>query len=161
MLRNLEPPAVDHFRRTVEVLDLVGVSEIEPITASVRGGAENNPGPGRAFCFQISLGVPITRTVPEKMISDPSGYSVIFIDRLRGLLNVEHYKNNGVLTTIIEVRSAAEVYLAAIEHALLSRLDHAAYLGRELARAEHALSSGKPTFRTPHPNNVLRRVPAT
>jgi uncharacterized protein DUF4346 len=26
---------------------------------------------------------------------------------------------------------------------LLSRLDHAAYLGRELARAEHALTSGE------------------
>jgi tetrahydromethanopterin S-methyltransferase subunit A len=26
----------------------------------------------------------------------------------------------------------------------LSRLDHAAYLGRELARAEHSLSTGEP-----------------
>jgi tetrahydromethanopterin S-methyltransferase subunit A len=75
------------------------------------------------------------------MISEPAGYFVIFIDRPRGLLNVEHYKNNGVLTTIIEGRPAAKVYMTAIERALLSRLDHAAYLGRELARAEHALSS--------------------
>jgi tetrahydromethanopterin S-methyltransferase subunit A len=82
--------------------------------------------------------------VPEKMISDPEGYFVIFLDRPRGLLNVEHYENNGVLTAIIEGRSAAEVYMTAIERALLSRLDHAAYLGRELARAEHALGSGEP-----------------
>jgi tetrahydromethanopterin S-methyltransferase subunit A len=78
------------------------------------------------------------------MVSDPEGYFVIFIDRPRGLLNVEHYKNSGVLTTIIEGRSAAEVYITAIEHTLLSRLDHAAYLGRELARAEQALSSEEP-----------------
>jgi tetrahydromethanopterin S-methyltransferase subunit A len=45
---------------------------------------------------------------------------------------------------IIERRSAAEVYMTGIEHTLLSRLDHAAYLGRELARAEHALLSGEP-----------------
>ena len=40
------------------------------------------------------------------------------------------------------LRSAAEVYMTAIERGLLTRLDHAAYLGRELARAEHAMSSG-------------------
>jgi tetrahydromethanopterin S-methyltransferase subunit A len=142
VLRNLEPGAVDHFRSMVEVVDLVGVSEIEPITAAVRGCAEHNPGPGEPFAPN-SLLVPIAATVPEKMISDPAGYFVIFIDRVRGLLNVEHYKNNGVLTTIMEGRSAAEVYMTAVEHALLSRLDHAAYLGRELARAEHALSSGE------------------
>jgi tetrahydromethanopterin S-methyltransferase subunit A len=78
------------------------------------------------------------------MVSDPAGYFVIFIDRVRGLLSTEHYQNNGVLTTIVEGRSAAEVYMTAIERGLLTRLDHAAYLGRELARAEHSLSSGAP-----------------
>jgi tetrahydromethanopterin S-methyltransferase subunit A len=34
--------------------------------------------------------------------------------------------------------------MTAIERNLISRLDHAAYLGRELARAEYALSSGEP-----------------
>lgn len=33
--------------------------------------------------------------------------------------------------------------MTAIERKLLTRLDHAAYLGRELARAEQALSSGE------------------
>ena len=32
----------------------------------------------------------------------------------------------------------------AIERKLLSRLDHATYLGRELARAERSLLSGEP-----------------
>jgi tetrahydromethanopterin S-methyltransferase subunit A len=57
-------------------------------------------------------------------------------------LSTEHYRNNGVLTTIVEGRSAAEVYMTAIERGLLTRLDHAAYLGRELARAEQSPSSG-------------------
>jgi tetrahydromethanopterin S-methyltransferase subunit A len=142
MLRNLEPAAINHFRRTVEVIDLVGVSDLERITAAVRGCAERNPGAADPFAPNC-LTEPVTGTVPEKMISDPAGYFVIFIDRRRHLLSVEHYKNNGVLTTIIEGASAAEIYMTAIERALLSRLDHAAYLGRELARAEHALSSGE------------------
>jgi tetrahydromethanopterin S-methyltransferase subunit A len=141
VLRNLEPAAVAHFRQTVEVIDLIGVSEMERIAAAVRDCANRNPAPADPFA-PSSVPVPIAGMVPEKMISDPAGYFVVFVDRPRGLLNVEHYQNNGVLTTIIEGRSAAEVYMTAIERDLLSRLDHAAYLGRELARAEQALLSG-------------------
>jgi tetrahydromethanopterin S-methyltransferase subunit A len=142
MLRNLEPTAVEHFRRTVEVIDLIGVSDVQQISAAVLDCADRDPGAADPFAAN-SLAVPIAGRVPEKMISDPAGYFVIFIDRRRGVLDVEHYENNGVLTTVIEGR-AAEIYMTAIERALLSRLDHAAYLGRELARAEHALSSGEP-----------------
>jgi tetrahydromethanopterin S-methyltransferase subunit A len=49
-----------------------------------------------------------------------------------------------VLNGIVEGTTTAEVYTPAIEHAFVSRLDHAAYLGRELARAEEALRSGEP-----------------
>jgi tetrahydromethanopterin S-methyltransferase subunit A len=52
--------------------------------------------------------------VPERMISDPAGYFVIFLDRPRKLLSLEHYENSGVLTTIIEAKSPAEIYMTAI-----------------------------------------------
>lgn len=142
MLRNLEPAAIEHFRRTVEVVDLTGVSEIEHILAAIRSCADRDPGAADPFA-PFRGAVPIAGSVPEKMISDPAGYFVIFVDRVRRRLSLEHYQNNGVLTTIIESRSAAEVYMTAIDRALLSRLDHAAYLGRELARAEHALLSSE------------------
>ena len=143
VLRNLESTAVDHFRRTVEVIDIMGVSEIEPIMATVRTCAERNPGPAEPFAPN-NVPRAVAGTVPVKMVSDPAGYFVIFIDRVRGLLNTEHYYNTGVLTTIIEGHSAAEIYMTVIERGLLTRLDHAAYLGRELARAEQAMSSGGP-----------------
>ena len=142
VLRNLEPAAIDYFRRTVEVIDLIGVSDIQQISAAIHNCADRNPGSAEPFATN-AITVPITGRVPEKMVSDPAGYFVIFIDRVRRLLSLEHYTNNGVLTTIIEGRSAAEVYMTAIERGLLTRLDHAAYLGRELARTEHALSSGE------------------
>lgn len=41
-----------------------------------------------------------------------------------------------------EGRRAAELYIPAIEKGLVSRLDHAAYLGKELARSEEALLNG-------------------
>ena len=47
-----------------------------------------------------------------------------------------------MLNAIIEGRTAAELYMPALERGLVSRLDHAAYLGLELARAESALADG-------------------
>ncbi len=143
VLRNLETAAVDHFRRTVEVIDLVVTSDIDPIMAAVRACAARNPGPAEPFA-PSSITQAIAGAVPERMIPDRAGYFVVFIDRVGSRLNVEHYQNNGVLTTIIEGHSAAEVYMTVIERGLLTRLDHAAYLGRELARAEHALQSAEP-----------------
>jgi tetrahydromethanopterin S-methyltransferase subunit A len=45
---------------------------------------------------------------------------------------------------VIEAACATDgyAYASALEGGLLSRLDHAAYPGRELARSEHALDSG-------------------
>jgi tetrahydromethanopterin S-methyltransferase subunit A len=80
--------------------------------------------------------------VPERMISDRAGYFVVYPDRTRHNLVLEHYRNDGVLDVVIEGRVAAELYHPAIERGLISRLDHAAYLGRELGRAEKALESG-------------------
>lgn len=40
--------------------------------------------------------------------------------------------------------TAVEVSTAVLERKLLSRMDHAAYLGRELLKAEVALQTGRP-----------------
>ncbi len=55
---------------------------------------------------------------------------------------IEHYRNDGLLTAVIEAGSATDGYTSVLAAGLVGRLDHAAYLGRELARAEHALRSG-------------------
>jgi len=44
---------------------------------------------------------------------------------------------------IIKGKTAESVYSKIVELGLVKRLDHAAYLGRELAKAEIALRSGK------------------
>jgi tetrahydromethanopterin S-methyltransferase subunit A len=77
------------------------------------------------------------------MTPDPSGYFVVFVDERRARLCLEHYTADGVLDCVIEGASAVELYCPAIERGLVSRLDHAAYLGRELARAEEALGTGR------------------
>ena len=143
ILRNLDIAAIEHFRSTREVIDLIGVMDVEAILATVRSCADRDPGMVAPFADSRAV-EPLHGRIPARMISDPAGYFVIFPDRARCVLSLEHYANTGVLTTIIEGHTAAELYMTAISRDLVSRLDHAAYLGRELARAEHALSSGKP-----------------
>ena len=142
VLRNLSPGAVDHFRRTVEVVDLVGDNDVTRLLEVARGCAARNPGPAPLLA-DAPLVKPAQGYLPTRMVPDPRGYFVIYVDRPRQLLSLEHFGNDGVLDAVIEGKTAPELYLAAIDHDLVSRLDHAAYLGRELSRAERALASGE------------------
>jgi tetrahydromethanopterin S-methyltransferase subunit A len=143
VLRNVNREAVEHFRRTVQVVDLVGTDDRSAILAAIDGCAARNPGPAKPFAGIPSIPI-LQGYIPERMVSDPAGYFVVYLDRQRQMLSLEHYANSGVLDTIIEGCTPAELYIQAVEKRLLSRLDHAAYLGRELARAEDALLSGQP-----------------
>lgn len=140
-LKNLPRSAVDHFRATLETVDLIGTGDLTKIAGAIHDCASRSPGPAKAYETQKTI-LAITGYIPERMTSDPAGYFIVYVDRKRRLLSLEHYKNEGVLDRIIEGPSAAELYWPAIEKGCISRLDHAAYLGRELTRAEQALKSG-------------------
>lgn len=77
-----------------------------------------------------------------RTIADPAGYLIVHADAARRLLIIEHYHNDGLLTAVIEAGDATDGYTSVLAAGLVSRPDHAAYLGRELARAEHALQVG-------------------
>jgi len=141
VLRNVAPGAIEHFRRAVEVVDLVGTEDSEKVLAAVRDCAARDPGPAEPFGGASSVEA-VRGFVPERMVPDPAGYFVLYVDRRRGSLWLEHYANDGVLDVVVEGATAAELYTPAVERGLVSRLDHAAYLGGELARAELALKAG-------------------
>ena len=142
VIRNLDRRAVEHFRRGVEVIDLIGVGDIPPVVHAVGTCAARNPGPAEPFAAGRAVPV-IGGYVPRKMVSDPAGYFVVYVDRNRRRLVMEHYQNGGILDVVIEGTAAAEVYIPAVEKGLVTRLDHAAYLGKELARAEHSLRTAE------------------
>jgi tetrahydromethanopterin S-methyltransferase subunit A len=68
---------------------------------------------------------------------------VILAQPERGLLHVEQYGYDHRLVRVIEGRTARGVYLKITRAGWVSLLDHAAYLGKELARAEAALKGGE------------------
>jgi tetrahydromethanopterin S-methyltransferase subunit A len=88
------------------------------------------------------------------MVPDPAGFFVVYPGRLRGRLWVEHYDREGVLACVLEGETPAAIWSAATERRLLSRLDHAAYLGYELARAERCLRKGEPYVQGPAPGTL-------
>jgi tetrahydromethanopterin S-methyltransferase subunit A len=140
-LRNLTPGQIAHFRAHVEVVDLIGTRDPPAILAAAQRCAVRDPGPGPRP--PGGLPVSIQRAVPAaRTVADPAGYLVMHADATRRLLVIEHYRNDGLLTTVIEAGNATDGYTSVLAAGLVSRLDHAAYLGRELARAEHALRSG-------------------
>jgi tetrahydromethanopterin S-methyltransferase subunit A len=57
---------------------------------------------------------------------------------------IDHFNGKGTLLRVLEGKTARDLCLAVIRNGWVSRLDHAAYLGRELARAEVALQIGQP-----------------
>jgi tetrahydromethanopterin S-methyltransferase subunit A len=123
-------------------VELIGVTEALRIFDVVKGVAARNPGPAEPFAGARVV-TTVQGRVPPRMTPDPAGYFVVFPDSRRGLLTLEHYRNDGVLDVVIDGASAAEVYFPAIERGLVSRLDHAAYLGKELARAERSLKTSE------------------
>lgn len=77
---------------------------------------------------------------------DPAGYFVIYPMIERGLIHVEHYAYDNRLLRILESNSPRAIYLKIIEEGWATEMSHAAYLGKELIKAESSLKSGEPYF---------------
>ena len=73
---------------------------------------------------------------------DRAGYFVVIPQADKGLISVEHYAYDNVLLHIIEGETARAIYTAVLNAGWLTELSHAAYLGKELAKAELALTHG-------------------
>ncbi|MFX1561691.1 MAG: dihydropteroate synthase-like protein [Promethearchaeota archaeon] len=77
---------------------------------------------------------------------DPSGYFTFHIDRQKQCLVARHYPSVGAETpdAVFAAGTAKQILAAILAHETISRLDHATYIGFELAKAEIALITGRP-----------------
>ncbi|MGB8703138.1 MAG: DUF4346 domain-containing protein [Thermosynechococcaceae cyanobacterium] len=101
---------------------------------------------------------------------DPGGYFIIYIDPEAALIYAKHFTNlinekglavdpetglplpthgkvERVPSQVFQAKTAKELCIQLFEKpetSLVTKLDHAAYLGRELMRAEMALATGQP-----------------
>lgn len=81
----------------------------------------------------------------EPAVLDPAGAFKISLDRENGIIVAAHYLNFDLTkpANIIKGKTADSIYAKIVELGLVSKLDHAAYLGSELAKAQIALQTGK------------------
>lgn len=75
-------------------------------------------------------------------IEDILGYFVIRVEN--NDIIIDHYTDVGKSPYTFTSKSAIELYRRIVHENLISKLDHAAYIGKELARAEECLINNKP-----------------
>lgn len=159
VLKNVSAAEVDAFRRQVELVDLIGEEREDVLLDHIAECVSRDPGPVEGEASEVA--VPVERVEePERLVLDPTGFFVIYPDARRGRLVVEHYTKAGLLDAVVEGTTPAALYAAVIERGFISRLDHAAYLGCELARAEHALRTGEPYVQDRAAGDVPNSSPA-
>jgi len=143
LLKNLDISQISAFRQQVQVLEHIGLTDVQILGDLIMDAATHDPGAFAGAPLEVNP-VPIEEAnAPARLTLDPAGYFILYPDQRHQRLMLEHYSNKGVLTRRFTATSAASMYVTVINAELISRLDHAAYLGRELARAEYALRTGE------------------
>lgn len=141
ILKNIDPTHVQHFREQVQIFDLMGCDKLDKIGERIKDCAKQNLAPfGKALTMK---GMKRVLAKPsKKLMLDPSGYFIVYPKPKDREIVVEHYSNNGTLTHVIVGSNAKEICDTVIELGLLSQLDHATYLGRELERCRLSMDLG-------------------
>lgn len=152
-LKNVSREEVQAFVQQVELVAMIGEEDTDAVAAGILACSERNPG---VYPHALKA-APIERIQapePKRLTLDKAGYFVVYPDVRSKRLVVEHYSNQGVLNCVLEGASTGALYSEAIERQLLTLLDHAAYLGRELARAEASLRDGTPYVQDAAPGTL-------
>ena len=141
VLKNLSESETQHLRRQILVVDMIGRNDISELNNRLELLNKKATQPYEAG-LKVDL-VELQRAKPAKRLKlDPAGYFVIIVMKGKEYpLLVEHYSNDGRLMNMVEGMDSASICAALVEKNLISQLDHAAYLGRELAKAELSLIS--------------------
>ena len=159
VLKNVSAEEVQTFRKQVAIHNLIGQQDADSIAKIAGNLARQSPGPFEGPA-RIPL-VPIARAVPPVGLKlDPAGYFIVFPEQRHKTLILEHYSNQGVLDAVFEGDSPAALASTVIEKKLISRLDHAAYLGGELAKAQRALEEGEPYVQDRAPGALASKSPS-
>jgi tetrahydromethanopterin S-methyltransferase subunit A len=159
VLKNVSAQDVSVFQQQIELIPMIGELQVDRIERAIHACVQRNPGPF-LNSHRLSPIKTIKATGTTSLVLDRAGYFVVYPEASSRRLFLEHYTNQGVLTCVIEGTSAPPLYGEALERGLLTRLDHAAYLGRELARAENSLADGSKYVQDAAPGVLDESLPA-
>jgi len=146
ILRNVTREEVEAFRKQVQVVDMIGCEDVKRIVEKMKELSE-----GLCRCeecteenkhIQISMVPVLQAKEPVKVEMDKAGYFVIIPQPAEKIITVEHYSYDNRLLRVIEGKEARNLYWTIIENGWVTQLTHAAYLGKELEKAELSIKLG-------------------
>lgn len=140
-LVNLSLEEVEAFRRGVRVVARIGLKDVDEISRLVKDLGSTPP----AERTDAVSAVPVDENVAAQPESpaDLAGYFVIDVSADKHVIRLEHYTPDHRMIAALVGDNARDIYLWAVRRGLVSHLEHAAYLGYELGKAERALLGGK------------------
>ncbi|HEQ78426.1 MAG TPA: DUF4346 domain-containing protein, partial [Euryarchaeota archaeon] len=150
ILKNVTKKEVEAFRKQIKIVNMIGcedaktvVKKLEELSEEFDSSCSIEECTEKIMNVQIS-NVPVVQAKqPAKLELDKKGYFVIIVpDRKSGIIIVEHYSYDNKLQHVIEGKDSAGIYRTIIKNGWVTQLSHAAYLGKELARAELSLKLG-------------------
>jgi tetrahydromethanopterin S-methyltransferase subunit A len=149
ILRNVTHEEVEAFRKQVEVVDMIGCDDEEKIVEKIKKLSQRFD--SSCSCeetaevtrpIRISEVPVIHAEQPTKVEMDKAGYFVILPQLNKQIIVVEHYSYDNTLQRVIEGKDARSIYWTIIRNGWITQLSHAAYLGKELAKAELSIKLG-------------------
>jgi len=140
-VKNLTKEEIEHFRKQVEVVCISGEKDVEKIMAKVKECVARNPGPFGSSIVSKGIEDVVATHDESEVVLDELGFFTIHLRVKEKQIVCEHYTKNKKLHCRVVGKTAEEVCATVVRFGLLSKLDHAAYLGRELQKAEIALKN--------------------
>ncbi len=146
VLKNITFDEMEAFRKHITMINEIGTRDISRISEVVKAYMSKPKGATPILPPKVQM-PKVVDAVPrsnQEWTHDPEGFFLLLLDRDAKIIICEHYILEGINNEVIKGANAEDIANTVIRRGLLSRLDHAAYLGRELAKAETALNLGLP-----------------
>ena len=162
ILKNVSSSEVKSFRRQIQIDNLIGCENAKILAKRVKELSQVRKGraskgllaqevAAACGCHECADEAPaagisdvpkIKAGMPKGVRLDKAGYFVIIPSKKSGIITVEHYNYENKLLRVIEGKNSRDIYRTIIDNNWLTDLSHAAYLGKELARAEISIKKG-------------------
>jgi len=143
VLANVTSQEIEAFRRQAKVVDMIGCEDQDSIVSKIKELSQMEP--EVCICKACALEMPAVQIPPIPVIKaekagdkklDKAGYFVIIPQPGKNKIIVEHYSYNNRLLRIIEGDNADSICYTIIKNGWITEFTHAAYLGRELIKAQ-------------------------
>ena len=150
VLDHVPAAQIEAFRRQVELVDRTGVSDVQALRREISTLVDRQAQPLAGGDRWAVVGpaqepgfVPLPPGGGGAPIEyDPLGFWVLALDYEEKQIVAQHHSADNTPAHEIRARTAEGILQSMLRHRLVSQIDHAGYLGIELAKAETSLRFG-------------------